>query len=106
MRLLLLVCLSACSFFATEGPAPGTGPTKCNYHDTPILADAALTLGAALAAGIAAVEGGGRTDVIAPAAGATLFAVSTGYGAIQVHRCRAAHALRPQWSLADMPAVM
>lgn len=106
MRYLAILALSGCSFFATEGPAPGTGPTKCNYHDTPVLADAALTLGAALAAGIASVEGGGRTDVLAPAAASTLFAVSTGYGLVQVHRCRAAHAERPQWSLADMPAVM
>jgi hypothetical protein len=101
---LLLLC--SCSFFATEGPRPPPGPTACNLHSAPIFVDAAVVVGAAFATAMSSAEGGRGVDVIAPAATSGLFAISTAYGWFQVHSCRAAHELRPQPSLADMPAVM
>jgi hypothetical protein len=68
--------------------------------------DAVVAVGAALASAVSARERGGSADVLAPAAVSGVFATSAAYGAFQVSRCRAAHELRPQWSLADMPAVM
>ena len=102
----LLVLLSACSFFTTEGPARPPGPTRCNVHDTPFVADAAIAVAAALVSVVSSLEHGGMRDVVGPAAVSGVFAGSTAYGLVQVHRCRAAHELRPQWSLDDMPAVM
>jgi hypothetical protein len=98
--------LCSCSFFATEGPRPPPGPTACNLHRAPVFVDAAVVVGAAFAASMASLEGGRGADVLAPAGVSGVFAASTVYGLLQTRRCRAAHELRPQWSLADMPAVM
>jgi hypothetical protein len=106
MRAALLVLVSACSFFTTEGPARPPGPTKCNYHGTPVAVDAAIAVAAALASAVSSFEHGGTGDVVGPAAVSGVFVGSTAYGLVQVHRCRVAHELRPQPSLADMPAVM
>jgi hypothetical protein len=105
MRLLLLV-LTGCSFFATEGPRPAPGPTACNLDSKPVLADAVAGIGAAIAAGLAGVEHAPQENVIVPISLAGVFAASSAYGAIQVRRCRAEHVNRPGWSLAEMPAVM
>jgi hypothetical protein len=104
--LLAVTVLSACSMFATEGPARPPGPTKCNLQDSPVVVDAAVAIAAALASTVSSLERGGSVDVFAPAAVSGVFALSTVYGFVQVHRCRDAHEQRPQWSLADMPAVM
>jgi hypothetical protein len=106
MRALLLVMVSGCSFFATEGPRPPPGPTACNREMKPVVSDAIVGVGAALAAGAAAYEHGGKSDVLVPISIAGVFGASAGYGAIQVSRCRSEHEKRPGWSLADMPAVM
>jgi hypothetical protein len=106
MRGLLLLALSGCSFFATNGPHPPPGPTKCNRDSSPVFSDVVTGIGAAFAAGVSSVEGGGKADVIVPISVAGVFAVSAGYGAVQVHRCRRDHEQRPTWSLDDMPAVM
>jgi hypothetical protein len=106
MRVLLLVALSGCSFFATEGPRPPPGPTACNREMKPVVSDAVVGVGAALAAGVSAYEHGGRGDVLVPISIAGVFGASAGYGAIEVGRCRSEHAKRPAWSLAEMPAVM
>lgn len=103
---LVLVLLSGCSFFTTEGPARPPGPTKCNYHDTPVVVDAAVAVAAAVASVASSLAHGGTADVLGPAAVSGVFVTSTVYGFVQVHRCRSAHELRPQWSLDDMPAVM
>jgi hypothetical protein len=105
MRTLLVLALTGCSAFATEGPRPPPGPTACNRDSKPIVADAVVSIGAAFAAGMIAAEHGGN-ETIVPLALSGLFGVSAGYGAIQVHRCRAEHEKRPAWSLAEMPAVM
>lgn len=98
--------LSACSFFATEGPRPPPGPTACNRETKPVVVDAIAGVGAALASAVSSYEHGGTGDVVIPAAISGVFGLSAGYGAIQVGRCRTEHAKRPGWSLADMPAVM
>ena len=105
MRALILL-LGGCSFFATEGPRPPPGPTACNREMKPVVTDAIAAVGAALAAGASAYEGGGRADVLVPIGIAGVYGASAGYGAIQVSRCRNEHEKRPGWSLADMPAVM
>lgn len=106
MRCLLVLALSGCSFFATEGPRPPPGPTACNRELKPVITDAIAGIVAAAAAGVSAAEHGGRADVLAPAAFAGGFSISSAYGFVQVRRCRAEHEKRPSWSLADMPAVM
>ena len=73
---------------------------------TGFVADAAIAVAAALVSVVSSLEHGGTRDVVGPAAVSGAFAGSTAYGLVQVHRCRAAHELRPQWSLDDMPAVM
>jgi hypothetical protein len=105
MRIALVLALAGCSAFATEGPRPPPGPTGCNRDSSPILADAVLGVAAAFAAGAISVEHGGNQAIV-PLALAGVFGASAGYGAIQVHRCRAEHEKRPGWSLAEMPAVM
>jgi hypothetical protein len=105
MRPLLVLALTGCSAFATEGPRPPPGPTGCNRDSQPIVADAVVGVAAALAAGVVAVEHGGN-DTVVPLAVSGVFGLSAGYGAIQVHRCRVEHVKRPGWSLAEMPAVM
>ena len=106
MRTALVLALTGCSAFATEGPRPPPGPTACNRDAQPVVADALVGVAAALAAGVVSVEHGGTGDVVVPLAISGVFGVSAGYGAIQVHRCRAEHVKRPGWSLAEMPAVM
>lgn len=107
VRLLVFSsALSACSLFATEGPARPPGPTKCNLHDSPVIVDAAVAIAAALASTVSSLEHGGTVDVLAPAAVSGGFALSAVYGFVEVHRCRDAHEQRPQWSLSDTPAVM
>jgi hypothetical protein len=106
MRAALLFALAGCAVFATEGPRPPPGPTACNRDMTPVVIDAVASLSAAIAAGFAGVEHGQTPDVVVPIAIGGVFAASTAYGFVQVHRCRAEHEKRPGWSLADMPAVM
>ncbi len=106
MRAALLLALSGCSFFATEGPRPPPGPTACNREMKPVVSDAVITLGAAFAAGVAGAEHARRGDVLVPIGIAGVFGASSAYGLVQVHRCRVEHEKRPAWSLADMPAVM
>ena len=105
MRPLIVLTLAGCSAFATEAPRPPPGPTGCNRESKPIVADAVVSIGAALAAGVVTVEEGG-TGAVVPLAVSGVFGLSAGYGAIQVHRCRVEHVKRPGWSLAEMPAVM
>ena len=105
MRTLLVLALTGCSAFATEGPRPPPGPTGCNRESKPIVADAVVSVGAALAAGVLSTEQAGPGAFV-PLAVAGVFGASAGYGAIQVHRCRTEHEKRPGWSLAEMPAVM
>ena len=67
--------------------------------------DAIAGVGAAFAAGVASVsQSNGDAMIALGVAGA--FGVSSGYGLIQVKRCRAEHRKRPGWSLEEMPAVM
>ena len=106
MRALLLLALTGCSFFATEGPRPPPGPTACNREMKPVVTDAVAAVGAAFAAGVASAERAHRGDVIVPIAISGVFAASSAYGFFEVRRCRAEHARRPGWSLQDMPAVM
>lgn len=103
---LVVIALSGCSFFAAEGPHPAPGPTRCNLERTPAVTDAIAAVGAAIAAGVSAVERGGKADVIVPIGFAGTFGVSSAYGFVQVGRCRTEHAKRPAWSLEQMPAVM
>ena len=103
---VMFVALTGCSFFAAEGPRPAPGPTRCNLERTPAVTDAIAAIGAAVAAGVSAVERGGTGDVIVPIGFAGTFGVSSAYGFVQVGRCRAEHRKRPQWSLDEMPAVM
>jgi hypothetical protein len=106
MRALMLVVLTGCSFFATEGPRPPPGPTACNRDMKSVRGDAITTIGATVFAGVAsAMQADGR-DVLAGFGVAGLFGASTVYGLVQVRRCRAEHVKRPAWSLAEMPAVM
>ncbi len=106
MRALVLVLVSGCSFFATEGPRPPPGPTACNRSMKSVRGDAITTVGATLVAGAAsALKADGR-DVLVGFGVAGLFGASTAYGYVQVRRCRAEYAKRPMWSLAEMPAVM
>jgi len=104
--LCLSLCLSGCSFFATEGPRPPPGPTACNFDSRPVVADAIAGVGAGLASAVASIEHGRSGDVIVPLAVSGMFTASSAYGYVQVRRCRAARETRPTWSLADMPAVM
>jgi hypothetical protein len=106
MRALLVLSLSGCSMFATEGPRPPPGPTACNREMKPVIADAFAGLGAAFAASVAGFEHAHGGDVIVPITIAGVFAASSAYGFVQVRRCRVEHEKRPSWSLADMPAVM
>ena len=106
MRALLVLSLTGCSFFATEGPRPPPGPTACNREMNPVVADALASVGAAFAASVAGVEHAQGSSVIAPIGIAGVFVVSSAYGFVQVRRCRTEHEKRPGWSLADMPAVM
>jgi hypothetical protein len=106
MRAVLLLALTGCSFFATEGPRPPPGPTACNRESKPVVSDAIIGVGAALAAGIASTQHAPQADVVVPFAIAGVFGASSAYGAIQVRRCRGEHVKRPGWSLAEMPAVM
>ena len=106
MRIALLCALAGCSFVATEGPRPPPGPTGCNREMKPVVSDAAASLGAVFAAGVAGMEHAGRGDVIVPITLAGVFAASGAYGFVQVRRCRSEHEKRPAWSLAEMPAVM
>jgi len=106
MRAALLLALTGCSFFATEGPRPPPGPTACNRDSKAPVADLVVGIGAAVAAGIASTQGGQGANVVAPIAIAGVFGASSAYGMIQVGRCRAEHVKRPAWSLAEMPAVM
>ncbi len=104
--LVLFVLVGGCSFFATEGPRPPPGPTACNRSMMSVRGDAITSIGAAVAAGIASASHATGRDVLVGLGISGLFATSTAYGAIQVRRCRAEHAKRPAWSLAEMPAVM
>ena len=106
MRSVLVLVLAGCSIFATEGPAPPPGPTRCNRARTPVAADAMMAATAVIASVVASLEHARASDVIVPAAIGGALGASSTYGAIQVGRCRAAHVLRPMPSLADMPAVM
>jgi hypothetical protein len=106
MRTALLLALTGCSFFATEGPRPPPGPTACNRDGKAPVADLIVGIGAVVAAGIAGTQGGQGADLVAPFAIAGVFGASSAYGLVQVHRCRAEHVKRPAWSLAEMPAVM
>lgn len=106
MRAALLLLLTGCSFFATEGPRPPPGPTACNRDMQPVVTDVIIGAAAALATGIATVENAQPPNVLVPIAFGGVFAASSAYGFIQVHRCRAEHVKRPAWSLAEMPAVM
>lgn len=106
MRLALALALTGCSFVATEAPRPPPGPTACNREMKPVVSDVLAGLGAVLAASVAAAEHASRTDVIVPISLAGVFASSSVYGFVQVRSCRAEHARRPGWFLADMPAVM
>ena len=106
MRALLLVALTGCSFFATEGPRPPPGPTACNREDKPAVADAVASAGAAIVAIAASLEHAHGSDVLVPIGIAGVFGASSAYGFVQVHRCRREHEKRPAWSLAEMPAVM
>jgi hypothetical protein len=105
MRVLALLVLGGCSFFATEGPRPPPGPTRCNRDMKAPVTDAIASVGAAFAAGVASVQNADRDAmIILGVAGA--FGASSAYGLIQVRRCRAEYAKRPGWSLEAMPAVM
>jgi hypothetical protein len=106
MRAALLLVLTGCSFFATEGPRPPPGPTACNREDKPVVTDVIAGIGAAVAAGIAGAEHASTSNVVVPIGIAGVFGASSVYGYVQVHRCRAEHVKRPGWSLAEMPAVM
>ena len=106
MRATLLLALTGCSFFATEGPRPAPGPTACNREMKSVVADAITSIGAAVAAGVANLAHGQRGDVLVPIGVAGVFGASGAYGFVEVHRCRAEHLKRPAWSLAEMPAVM
>ena len=68
--------------------------------------DAITSIGATLAAGVMSASNADGRDVLVGLGVAGLFAASSVYGAVQVHRCRAEHEKRPAWSLAEMPAVM
>lgn len=103
---ILVIALSGCSFFAAEGPHPAPGPTRCNLERTPAVTDAIAAVGAAVAAGVSAIEHGGTADVIVPIGFAGTFGVASVYGFVQVGRCRTEHAKRSGWSLDEMPAVM
>lgn len=103
---VVLVLVGGCSFFATEGPRPPPGPTACNRDARPIFGDAIIAVGAAFAAGVASLSRAGRTDTTMALGVSGVFAASTAYGYVEVHRCRAEHVKRPDWSLAEMPAVM
>jgi hypothetical protein len=106
MRGALLVVLSGCSVFATEGPRPPPGPTACNRDMMPVITDVVAGVAAAVTAGVAGVEHAHGSSVDIPIGIAGVFGASAGYGFVQVRRCRAEHVKRPSWSLADMPAVM
>jgi len=107
MRATLLLALAGCSFVTTEGPRPPPGPTACNRNATPYVTDAIVGIAAALVAGIASIQPQARReDVLVPMAAAGAFGVSSGYGLVQVRRCRAEHVKRPAWSLEEMPAIM
>lgn len=106
MRTTLLLALAGCSFFATEGPRPPPGPTACNVEMKPVIADVLAAAGATFAAGVASVEHAQRGNVLVPIGVAGVFGASSGYGLVQVRRCRAEHHKRPSWSLEAMPAVM
>jgi len=106
MRTALLVVLTGCSFFATEGPRPPPGPTRCNRDMKAPTADAISSIGAALAAGVASTAHAHGAEVPALIGVAGVFGASSGYGYFQVRRCRAEHEKRPAWSLDEMPAVM
>lgn len=103
---VLVILLSGCSFFATEGPRPPPGPTACNRSMMSVRGDAFTSVGAALAAGIASVSGARGRDSLVGLGVSGLFGASSAYGYVQVRRCRAEHVKRPAWSLAEMPAVM
>jgi hypothetical protein len=102
----LLALLGGCSFFATEGPRPPPGPTACNRDSRPIVGDAIVAVGAAFAAGVASLSHASGSDTSVALGVSGVFAASTAYGYVEVHRCRAEHVKRPGWSLAEMPAVM
>jgi hypothetical protein len=106
MRAALMLVLTGCSFFATEGPRPSPGPTACNRESKPVVTDMIAGIGAAVAAGIAGAEHAPSSNVIVPIGLAGVFGASSVYGYVQVGRCRAEHVKRPAWSLAEMPAVM
>ena len=105
MRALVLLVLGGCSFFATEGPRPPPGPTRCSRDMKAPVTDAIAGVGAVFAAGVASVQQSiGDAMIALGVAGA--FGVSSGYGLIQVRRCRAEYAKRPGWSLEALPADM
>ena len=106
MRMLALLVLGGCSFFATEGPRPPPGPTRCNRDMKAPITDAITSVGAALAAGAASVSGAGSGELMIELGVAGVFGVSGAYGLVQVKRCRAEYTKRPGWSLEAMPAVM
>jgi hypothetical protein len=106
MRAALLLALTGCSFFATEGPRPAPKPTACNREMKPVIADAIAGAAAAVAAGVASAERAQGGQVLVPIGIAGVFGASTAYGFVQVHRCRVEYEKRPTWTLADMPAVM
>jgi hypothetical protein len=106
MRAALIVALTGCSFFATEGPRPPPGPTACNREMKPVVSDAIAGVAAVVAAGVASAEHAQRGEVLVPLGVAGVFGASTAYGYVQVRRCRAEYEKRPTHSLADMPAVM
>ena len=106
MRHALFVALAGCSFVATEAPRPPPGATACNREMKPVVADAIAGAGAVLASTIASVEHARGADLVVPISLAGVFGASAAYGTIEVRRCRAEHAKRPGWFLADMPVVM
>jgi hypothetical protein len=63
MRATLLLVLTGCSFFATEGPRPPPGPTACNREMKPVVADVVVGVGAAFAAGVAAAQHASLADM-------------------------------------------
>ena len=69
------------------------------------MADAITSAGAVFAASFASASDSSGDAMLALGV-AGVFGVSSGYGLIQVKRCRAAYEKRPGWSLEAMPAVM
>ncbi|HUS27468.1 MAG TPA: hypothetical protein VMZ53_03135 [Kofleriaceae bacterium] len=72
----------------------------------PVLTDALASVGATLAASVAALEHAGPGSVYVPIGVAGTFGASAVYGYMQVGRCRTEYRKRPTWTLEDAPAIM